>query len=355
MSFRSLAHPKTQSFNITYLSADEFLAPQGIHLPVFMRATLIINPIAGTHRHRDLPSIVAKRLETWGYALDIRETQGRGDATEFAARAVADGYDIVIAAGGDGTVNETAAALCDTDTALAILPCGSGNGLARHLEIPADPVEALNILENPRIVSTDYGTVNDGRKFFCTFGMGFDAAVSHTFANQKRRGRMSYVKSAIEEIIRFKPDAYIIEADGNVISKKAFVVAVCNASQYGNNAYIAPSASIEDGLLDITIIHAADPLRTALVGVDMMTGYLNHNTLIQSLKSQHIKITRPSAGLAHIDGEPVTLGSEIYIKCHHAGMKVVVPHVEHEFKPFLTPARSFINEMRITINRLFQR
>ncbi len=320
-----------------------------------MRVTLIINPIAGTRHHQDLDRIVVDRLGSLGHEVVVKKTTGHGDATRFAAEAAADGVDIVIAAGGDGTVNETAAALCDTATALAILPCGSGNGLARHLEIPPEPVDALDLLDNPRIVASDYGTVNDSHKFFCTFGMGFDAAVSHTFANQKRRGRMSYVKSAIEEIVRFKPETYIIEADGIVLSRKAFVVAVCNASQYGNNAYIAPGASVEDGLLDITIIHAADPLRTALVGVDMMTGYLDHNTLIQTVKSQRIKITRPSEGLAHIDGEPMSLGAELVIECHHKALKVVVPRVEHTFRPFITPARSFINEMRLTINRLFQR
>lgn len=318
-------------------------------------ATLIINPIAGTRHHKDLDTIVRNRLTEAGYDVEIKVTGGRGDATLFAADAASRHRDIVIAAGGDGTVNETAAALCNTDTALAILPCGSGNGLARHLEIPADAVEALELLINPHIVATDYGTINQERKFFCTFGMGFDAAVSHTFANRKRRGRMSYVKSAIEEVIRFKPERYVIEAGGQVITRKAFVVAVCNASQYGNNAYIAPGASVEDGLLDITIIHAADPLRTALVGVDMMTGYLNHNTLIQTLKANHVRITRAGDGIAHIDGEPVTLGAELNIDCCHAALRVVVPEQEHPFKPLVTPARSFINEMRLTINRMFQR
>ncbi|MCH5346189.1 MAG: diacylglycerol kinase family lipid kinase [Muribaculaceae bacterium] len=319
-----------------------------------LTATLIINPISGTRSHRSLPRLVSRKLEDLGYQVEIAQTEAHGDATRLAADAAARGRDLVIAAGGDGTVNETAAALCGTKTALAILPCGSGNGLARHLDIPIDPVLALDIIADGRILATDYGTVNGDHKFFCTFGVGFDAAVSHTFAGQRRRGRLSYIKSAVEEVLRFRPEDSTIEAAGQIITRRAFLVAVCNASQYGNNAYIAPAASIDDGLLDITIIHSGNPIQTALVGVDIMTGYLNHNTLIQTLKARRVTITRNNDGLAHIDGDPITMGRRLDIECHHNQLRVMVPvGPEMRVTPIITPVRSFINDMRITINHLF--
>lgn len=317
--------------------------------------TLIVNPISGTRRIGNLQQIIAERLDREGFEFEIVETACHGDATRLAAEAVERRRDIVIAAGGDGTVNETAAALCGSNTALAILPCGSGNGLARHLGIPIDPIEALDMVADKRIVDIDYGSVNGNQKFFCTFGVGFDAAVSQTFAGQHRRGRLSYIKSAIEEVIRFKPEEYTIEASGQVLTHKAFLVAVCNASQYGNNAYIAPTASIDDGLLDVTIVHSGNPLQTAIVGVDMMTGFLNHNMLIQTLKVPRVVISRHGNGISHIDGEPVELGNRFDIECHHRKLKVIVPKgAEMKVTPIITPLRSFISDMRLTINHLIR-
>lgn len=184
--------------------------------------------------------------------MDTAYTTGHGDATRLTTDAASKGYRAVIAAGGDGTVNEIATALCGTSTALGIIPVGSGNGLARHLGLPLDVTEAIEVIAKDNIIDCDYGTAN-GRPFFCTFGVGFDAAVSEKFAHQKRRGKLSYIKSAISEYVSYNPQTYTISANGQILTQKAFIVACCNASQYGNNAYIAPTASITDGLLDITI------------------------------------------------------------------------------------------------------
>ena len=206
-------------------------------MPACKRIMLIINPISGTGSKKGVPEMVEERLARAGYHMDLRFTGGQGDATEFAAEAAKAGYTGVLACGGDGTINETARALCGSDTALGILPAGSGNGLARHLGIPVDIELALQIVEQQNIVRSDYGTVN-GVPFFCTFGMGFDAAVSHRFARQSHRGLLSYVRSAVSEYVQFRPQTYTISANGKILTEKAFLVAVCNASQWGNNAYI---------------------------------------------------------------------------------------------------------------------
>ncbi len=312
----------------------------------------IINPISGTNSKRGLAEMVESRLEAAGYKVDVRLTTARGDATRYGLEAVMNGYEAVVSAGGDGTVNETARALCDTGVAMGILPTGSGNGLARHLDIPMDISKALSVIEKGHIVDCDYGTVNR-RPFFCTFGLGFDAAVSHRFAHQSRRGKMMYIKSAIDEYIHYHPQEYTISANGQVLTEKAFLIAVCNASQYGNNAYIAPDAVITDGLLDFTIIHAGNPIDTAAVGIDLMTGYINKNILIHSFTAPAAVITRSNVGPAHLDGEPLILDEAMYISCHHHGLKLFTPDNQTEFRPLITPIRNMFNDFVCEINKFF--
>lgn len=302
-------------------------------------AMLIINPISGTGKKAGLEKKVGKAMLAAGYDLDVRHTTCRGDATRLAAEAVSKGYEVVLAAGGDGTINETAQALCGSDTVFGIIPAGSGNGLARHIGIPISVDAALDVVSRGIVAKCDYGTVNN-HPFFCTFGVGFDAAVSHSFAQQSRRGFLTYLKSALSEYIRYKPDTYTISANGRLLTERAFVVACCNASQYGNNAYIAPKASITDGLLDIIIIHQGSPIDTAMVGMDLFTGYIDSNTLIHSLRAPAAVIYRSNEGPAHIDGEPMMLDDIMDIKCHHHGLNVFIPGDKEPFKPIVTPVRS---------------
>lgn len=314
---------------------------------------LIINPIAGTGNKAHIASMAEKRLKEAGMDLDVRHTTCKGDATTLAGLAVSEGYDAVIAAGGDGTINETAKALCNTQLPLGIIPCGSGNGLARHFGIVVDPESAIEIISQKNIKDIDYGVVN-GNSFFCTCGVGFDAAVSDRFARQNHRGMLMYLKSAIEEYIRFSPSDYIISANGKTLTEKAFLVACCNTTQYGNNAYIAPNADISDGLLDVTIIHAGSLLEDAILGIDLMSGHLNHNLNIDTFKSSEITIQRKSDGPAHIDGEPVALPKELNVSCRHHGLKVFTPLHIGPVKPFVTPLMSRWEEFVTSINHLLR-
>lgn len=244
--------------------------------------------------------------------------------------------------------------MCHSNTALGIIPCGSGNGLARHLGIPLDPLSAVKIIAENHIVKSDYGAVND-MPFFCTFGVGFDAAVSSNFARQHRRGKLAYIKSAISEYIKFHPQVYTISANGHILTEKAFLIACCNASQYGNNAYIAPTASITDGLLDITIIHAGTPFDTALVGMDLFTGYINSNTMIHTFRAPSAVIYRQSEGPAHLDGEPVTIDDTMAIKCHANALPIFTPSREIEFRPIITPIENALKDLASSFNRLIAR
>lgn len=318
-----------------------------------MKARLIINPISGTRSKAGLDRMVIDSLSPLGWEVEVVYTKGHGDATRLAFSAIEKKCDAVLAAGGDGTINETAAALCGTGVVLGILPCGSGNGLARHLGIPIDLREGLKVIHEDHPADIDYATVND-RKFFCTCGVGFDAAVSAAFARKKTRGKFTYLQSTFETYASYEPEFYTIRANGKKLTEKAFLVAVCNASQYGNNAYIAPSASINDGLLDVTIIHAGNTLSTALVGVDMMTGMIERNMLIQTFRTDNIIIERERRGPSHLDGEPLEMDDCLDIRCHHNGLRVFTPTVVHPFKPILTPVTAMFNDFKIAVSNLFQ-
>ncbi len=316
-----------------------------------VKALLIINPISGTRKKEGLDRFISERLAPLGWEIDAMFTRAHGDAARFAADAAARGADAVIVAGGDGTVNEAATGLCGTATTLGIIPLGSGNGLARHVEIPMDIRGALDVIALNRSLSIDYATVN-GRPFFCTFGVGFDAAVSETFARHRHRGKLTYLKSTFETYKNFTPEEYRIETDGEHLTDRAFLVAVCNASQYGNNAYIAPGASIVDGLLDVVILHDGNPFATALVGVDMMIGNLSKNALFETIRTSRLTIRRKNSGPAHIDGDPVEMGDCLDIECHPKSLRIFVPAQEHEFKPILTPVSALFSDIKTAVNNI---
>ena len=319
-----------------------------------MKARLIINPISGTASKDGLDRLVIDTLSPLGWEIETTYTRAHGDATRLASEAVLAGCEAVFAAGGDGTVNEAAAALCGTPATLGIIPCGSGNGLARHLSIPVDIREGLRVISQCPRRPIDYATVND-RKFFCTCGVGFDAAVSAAFAEKKRRGPLTYLQSTFETYANYSPELYTITANGQRVTERAFLVAVCNASQYGNNAYIAPSATIDDGLLDVTIVHAGNAPSTALVGFDMLIGNIEHNMLVQTFRAHSLTIERTAPGVAHLDGEPLQLDSTLSITCHPGQLSVFAPDTDTPVKPFITPAAAMFADLKLAITKIFQK
>ncbi len=307
-------------------------------------ALMLINPISGTRDKKGICDITASRLKEAGIDIDIVHTQHKGHGAELARQAAQDCTDIVVVAGGDGTVNEVASALMHTDTALGIIPCGSGNGLARSLGIPMDFEGAVDIIARNRPYAIDCG-IAEGLPFFCTFGVGFDAVVTEKFSTGKRRGKMQYVRSALLEYISFSPDNYAMEIDGEIYTEEALLIAVCNTAQYGNNAYIAPRASLSDGLLDVTVIRNGSILHQAMAGIGLLSGQIDRNRYVDTFKAQEVKIIRLKDGPAQIDGEPLNLGRKISIKCQHSCLKVLSDGTEPEFQPIITPVQAFFNDM----------
>ena len=287
-----------------------------------MELLIIVNPIAGTGSKDDIAAIAREEL-----GVDdshIVYTERAGHARELADDAVRRGVDIVAAVGGDGTVNEVAGALVGTDTALAVVPVGSGNGLGRHLRVPLDARKALRLIRQGHIERFDCGIVNGDLPFFCTCGVGFDAQVSHAFATAGTRGLSTYVRTTISEYFRYKPQHYRITIDGDTIDDEAFVIAIGNAAQYGNNAYIAPRATMQDGQLDITVIHRFSLVAAPIVGARLFTGTLDHDSHISIYRGRHIEIARDASGPMHIDGDPLVMPATLTIDCRPAALPVVI-------------------------------
>jgi diacylglycerol kinase (ATP) len=282
------------------------------------KALFIINPISGGKRKDGVPQLIDKYLD--GEAT-IVFTHGVSHASEVAAEAI-DKYDLVVAVGGDGTVNEIASALVGSNAVLGVVPCGSGNGLSRFLGIPMDMQRSIENLNYGKAIKIDSAQAN-GKPFFNMAGMGFDAHIAEVFAHGKKRGFITYIKSALQEIIKYKPQTYQLEIDGVAYERTAFMLSFANSSQYGNNAHISPQASVQDGLIDVCIIKPFPLYRFPELGIRMFTKTTNKSKFVEIIRGKHILVRRNSAGPMHLDGEPEIAGSEIVINVLPGSLKVI--------------------------------
>lgn len=268
--------------------------------------------------------MIEQICEKGGCTLDVSFTEYAGHASLLTKEAIAGGANCIIAVGGDGTVNEIARAMIHSDAVLGIVPKGSGNGLARELHIPMDVRRALELIIKGHVSIIDCCKAND-RVFFCTCGVGFDAAVSQKFAGEKHRGSLTYIKNTIEEYLSYKPEVYELSVNDRTIKEKAFLVACANASQYGNNAFIAPHANIQDGQMDLTILSPFTPLDVAPLAIQLFTKQIDRNSKIKTMKARRVTIIRQHAGVMHLDGEPVMADSRIDISVIPQSLRVITP------------------------------
>lgn len=294
------------------------------------KIVFIYNPISGATGKKMILRQIERRLDKDKFSYDIRETAYAGHAREITHEAVAAGADIVCAIGGDGTMNEVGCALRGTDTALAIIPCGSGNGLARHLHIPLNPVNAIELINSFTVRTMDYGLIN-GHPFFCTCGVGFDAFISEKFAKSKSRGPLAYVENILTAGLKYNPETYgidmTLEKEEHIV-QKAFLISCANASQYGNNLYIAPMASVRDGLLDVTVIKPFTVIDAPQIALHLLSGNIKGCNFINSFRCKNLTVHRSHPGVVHFDGDPMSTDAEVDVSIVQDGLYCVCPQEE---------------------------
>mgnify|MGYP003291372379 CR=1 FL=1 len=289
----------------------------------------ILNPISGTVSKANVCNLIEKYVDKERFDWSICYTEYAGHAEKIAREAAGKGVDVVVAVGGDGTVNEVARGIVQSKTALAIIPCGSGNGLARHLMLPMDVKQAIMIINEMEVHCLDYGVI-DNHPFLCTCGVGFDAFIAERFASAGKRGIMTYLEKIFKDGLAYESETYKYSIDnGDYVEKKAWLISCANASQYGNDAYIAPQASMKDGLLDIVVMDPVGAQNVVSVNMEMINKTLDKNTSIQTFKGRHLVVKRQTEGYVHFDGEPTMAPAEVEIYLVERGINIVVnPHAD---------------------------
>lgn len=284
---------------------------------------IIINPVSGTKSKKGLPE-KTMTIDPHEYDVHMFMTGYEGHASQIAKDAVANNVDYVIAVGGDGTINEVARMLVNTDVIFGIIPSGSGNGLARDLHIPLDHQKAIEIIKENNVRKIDYGIANDNI-FFCTCGVGFDAQVSEKVLNQSSRGKLMYAKSMIDVFYNFKPEKYKVTCAEHIFEDEAFLVTCANASQYGNDSFIAPHADIQDGKMNIAILKPLSVLNATQTAIQLMSKNIENNSKLVEMITSEVLIERERDGVMHLDGNAIQTSKDISVRIVNKGLNVLVP------------------------------
>lgn len=292
-----------------------------------MKTSFIFNPHSGRNRRRPwLAGAIREFIAAQRLDAELATTEGPGHATELARAAVRAGHGVVVAVGGDGTMNEVAQALLHTPTALALVPCGSGNGLALHLGLPRSLTGALELAGGVggRVATVDTGTVN-GRPFFNAMGLGLDADVSHRFNRLTRRGLPAYARTAFAALRELRSQRCHIAGGGRREELDALLVTVANSDQYGNNARIAPGARVDDGALDLVAIKPVGFVGAAMLVARLFLGSVHRSPHVARLRGPRFQIRRPTSGLIHTDGESHVTGAIVEVAVQPRSLRVLIP------------------------------
>ena len=289
-----------------------------------LKARFIFNPHSGSNRRNPyLRDHARDFIARHGWDAQVVATKRPRHATELARQALDDDCTLIVAIGGDGTMNEVASALVDSPACFGLIPCGSGNGLGRHLGIrQGEPAFQTLLTGRPLLIDT--GMVN-ADPFFCVAGTGFEALIASRFATLTSRGFSGYLSTSVSAWRTYRPERYTIHHPGGRESVEAFTLAISNSSQYGNNAYIAPGASMSDGLLDLTAVprvglHNAVPLIWRL-----FNGSLDRVATVRRWQAGKFVIEREQAGWIHTDGEPRAEVSRLEITVRARSLRIMVP------------------------------
>ena len=309
----------------------------------------IVNPISGTGKQKHLNAILEKTLDFNAFNPTILYTHHAGHATELSREAVGK-YRYVIAVGGDGTVNEVVKGLAGSQTIMGIIPVGSGNGLARHLNIPMKMEEAVKVINKQLVERIDTVKINNELSVNVS-GVGFDAHVAHKFSKNGKRGSIPYVKIAATEFQQYKTQAYKIVADGKPMFRNAFMISLANSTQFGNNALISPEAKIDDGLVDICILSEFPKVEAPALAARLFNRTMHKSNFLEIVRAKSVQIDTNHPIICHIDGEPVVFDDMLNIEVQPASLSIIyndevqkpiITNIEREFTKLFSNAKGGI-------------
>ncbi len=284
----------------------------------------IINPISGIKGRRRLDKKIEKFFSKRDFELLKHYTAYPSHALELAEKAVKEGPVLIVAAGGDGTINEVARALINTGIPLGVIPLGSGNGFARHFNIPFNINNALKLLIDGDSISVDVGYMN-GIPFFCTAGIGFDAETGYYYQEYNYRGFLAYALSFARVFSWYRSKEYSLEIDGKHYDFRAFFITIANISQFGYNFKVAPNASTLDGAFDVVVLKRFPKWKASFLGFRSLFGTIYGSPHVWHILAENVKILSPAGKkFVHIDGEAGIQEGELEYQIRNAELKVIV-------------------------------
>lgn len=286
----------------------------------------IINPASGSSLQRKeiVSRIIGTHIDRSIFNPEIIQSVDPDHVLELSANAVHNGTNVVVAVGGDGSINLAARALIGTDVMLGIIPVGSGNGLARHLHIPLNVFKAVEVINRRNSILMDTVNIND-RVFFSIAGVGFDALVAKKYARSEMRGFLPYFRLVTENYPLYKPKKYVLNIDGNEITRRALFVAFANAGQFGYNAIIAPNAKVDDGLIDVCIVRKVPLIKAPLVVHQLFNNTVDQSAYIEVIQARQVVVRRKKNRRINCDGESLKLTRKLNIEVNPKSLRVIVP------------------------------
>lgn len=281
----------------------------------------IINPISGVGRQKLVEKLIEQRLNRNIFDYELAYTKAPKNAIELSKQGVLENFEIIAAVGGDGSVNEVGRSLVGSKSILAILPCGSGNGTARHLKIPMNLVKAMELMNQGKHTVIDTFNINNETAINVA-GIGFAAHVANEFSKFKKRGFGNYLKIAIRDSLKYRSQACEITINGKTQKLNAFIIDVANGTQWGSNAVVAPNAENNDGVLDLCVIRSFPLINLPILATRLFTNSISQSRFVEITNVKEVLI-RQEKTYAHIDGEPVDIGKELRVKINPLSLKVI--------------------------------
>jgi YegS/Rv2252/BmrU family lipid kinase len=293
----------------------------------------IANPVSGSRKSQNINRrFLEKHLDMQKYDFDIMHTRHKGHGMELARDAMANGFDVITAVGGDGTVSEIGSVMIGSDKTMAIIPTGSGNGFSRDLGIPMKLQGALDVINGGKVRTVDTGKIrsqspgNDGEwtPFLSNAGIGFDAYMSDKFDKLEKRGLWSYIKAIWQEYWSYEMHEYRLVVDGKEVTRESWLITFANATQYGNNATIAPHALLDDGLFDVCIVTKFPNWKLPMMLYRFFNRSIDKSGYLEVIRGKSIQVYK-DLSYAQIDGDFISLNKNIEVEIEPLSLNVVVP------------------------------